>query len=193
MLFRSRAPPDGYTLMLAAPTPYAINQHLFTKLSYEPAAFMPITILVVASNYVIVPAASPAKSFADLIAFAKANPGKLNYSSVGLGSTQHLTGEALKAAGNLDIVHVPYKGSSEQMVDLLGGRVDLAFINVVDAIPHIESGKLRALAVAAPQRSPRFPDMPAIAEARASRKACGGPTGASFVFRRTLTVTWGEW
>jgi tripartite-type tricarboxylate transporter receptor subunit TctC len=159
-----RAPPDGYTLMLAAPTPYAINQHLFAKLAYEPSAFTPITILVVASNYLIVPADSPAKTLQDLIDHARKNPGKLNYASVGLGSTQHLTGEAFKAAGNLDIVHVPYKGSSEVMVDVLGGRVDLTFMNVVDAMPHIESGKLRALGVGAPQRSPRFPDMPAIAE-----------------------------
>ena len=79
-----RSPPDGYTLMLAAPTPYAINQHLFAKLAYEPSAFMPVTILVVASNYLVVPASSPAKNLAEFIAHARANPGKLNYGSVGL-------------------------------------------------------------------------------------------------------------
>ena len=118
----ARAEPDGYTLLATAPGPLAINRYLFDRLSFDPDAFTPVSVIYANVSALSIHPKSQLKSLSDLIAFAKANPGKLNYSSVGLGSTQHLTGEALKAAGNLDIVHVPYKGSSEQMVDLLGGR-----------------------------------------------------------------------
>jgi tripartite-type tricarboxylate transporter receptor subunit TctC len=159
-----RSAPDGYTLMLAAPTPYAVNQYLFSKLTYDPTGFVPISVLMSAPNFLLVRAGLPAKSVADVIALAKAKNGALTYGSTGIGSTLHLTGEAFKMRAGVNIVHVPYKGSADMMTDMLGGRIDMAFVNIVDAWPRLQAGSLRALAIGSSKRSPDFPDLPALSE-----------------------------
>jgi tripartite-type tricarboxylate transporter receptor subunit TctC len=159
-----RAEPDGYTLLTAPPPPFAINQHLFPKLSYDPTAFSPVTVLVEAPNVLMVRSELPAKSVAELVALAKASPGKLNYGSTGPGSTLHLTGEAFKAHAGVDITHVPFKGTVEIIADMMGERIDMAFINLADAWPHIVAGKLRPLAVGGAKRAPGLPDVPTLTE-----------------------------
>jgi tripartite-type tricarboxylate transporter receptor subunit TctC len=159
-----RADPDGQTLLTAPPPPFAVNQHLFKKLTYDPAQFQPVTVLVEAPNVLMVRGGLPAKTVAELVALAKRDPGKLNYGSTGPGSTLHLTGEAFKAHAGVEITHVPFKGTVEIIADMMGERIDMAFINLVDAWPHIQAGKLRPLAVGGAQRAPGLPDVPTLAE-----------------------------
>ena len=142
-----RADPDGYTLLTAPPPPFAVNQHLFKKLTYDPQQFALVSVLVEAPNVLMVRGDLPAKNVAELVALAKSKPGGLNYGSTGPGSTLHLSGEALKAHAGVDITHVPFKGTIEIISDMMGERIDMAFINLVDAWPHIQAGKLRAIAV----------------------------------------------
>jgi tripartite-type tricarboxylate transporter receptor subunit TctC len=160
----NRAEPDGYTLLTAPPPPFAVNQHLFPKLTFDPTTFSYVTVMVEAPNVLMVRAGLPAKNLAELVALAKAKPGTLNYASTGPGSTLHLTGEAFKSQANVDIVHVPFKGTIEITTDMIGERIDMAFINLVDAWPHIASGKLRALAVGSAKRNPALPDIPSLEE-----------------------------
>ena len=159
-----RADPDGYTLLTAPPPPFAVNQHLFPKLTYDPTAFSPGSVLVEAPNVLMVRSELPVKTVADLVALAKASPGKLNYGSTGPGSTLHLTGEAFKAHAGVDITHVPFKGTVEIIADMMGERIDMAFINLADAWPHIVAGKLRPLAVGSAKRAPGLPDVPSLSE-----------------------------
>ncbi len=159
----ARADPDGYTLLLAPPSPFALNQHLYAKLNYDPAAFAYVSVLVGTPNVLLVPANSPAKSVADLVAMAKAKPGGLNYAAV-IGSTLHLTSEAFNARAGVDIGLVPYKGVAEMIPEMLGGRIDTAFINLIDAYPQIVAGALRALAVGGDTRSAALPDTPTLSE-----------------------------
>lgn len=160
----SRAEPDGYTLLTAPPPPFAVNQHLFPKLTFDPTTFSYVTVLVEAPNVLMVRNGLPAKTLAELVALAKARPGGLNYASTGPGSTLHLTGEAFKAHAGVDIIHVPFKGTIEITTDMIGERIDMAFINLVDAWPHIASGKMRALAVGSAKRDPVLPDVPSLTE-----------------------------
>jgi tripartite-type tricarboxylate transporter receptor subunit TctC len=159
-----RAPPDGYTLLLAAPA-NAINATLFAKLNYD---FIrdtePVAGLIRFADVLDVNLSVPVHSVPEFIAYAKANPGKLNFASSGIGSTLHVSGELFKMMAGVDIVHVPYRGGAPAMVDLMGGRVQVMFDNLPTAIEFIKAGKLRPLAVTTATRSEVFPDLPTVAE-----------------------------
>jgi tripartite-type tricarboxylate transporter receptor subunit TctC len=160
----ARAEPDGYTLLFTPPPPLAINQSFYPKLGFDPDAFVPLTIVAAVPNVIVVHPKVPAMSIDDLIAFAKAQPNKLNYASTGSGGTPHLTAEMLKARTGIQIVHVPYKGVPPALTDLISGQVEMMFANLGDALPHINSGKLRALAIGSRTRFPGLPDLPAVSE-----------------------------
>ena len=160
-----RSAPDGYTLLFAAPGPYAINKSLYSKLAYEPETFAPVSI-VTASHIVLI--ANPKRAFENLqqlLAFAKANPDRLNYASSGSGTASHLASELFKAMGGLRMGHVPYKGSAPAMADVVGGHVDMTFVELSAALPLIRANKVRALGVGSEKRKPVLPDVPAVAEA----------------------------
>jgi tripartite-type tricarboxylate transporter receptor subunit TctC len=160
-----RAEPDGYTLLSSTPPPLVINQSLYPRLPFDPTQFQPISIMGAVPNVALVNPKVPANTLAELIAYAKANPGKLNYASQGSGTTSHLTAELFRSmAGGLDIQHVPYKGTAPALTDLLGGQVDIMFDNLGVSLRHVRSGKLKALGVATPRRAPALADTPTIAE-----------------------------
>lgn len=159
-----RSAPDGYTLLVASLGPYVIAPHL-TKVPYDATKDMDyITVAVQAPNVLVVPAASPHKSMADVMAFQKANPGKMTFASSGNGSSDHLTAELYWQQTNTTGVHVPYKGGGPVMTDLLGNQVDSSFMNINTAMPQIKAGKLRALSITSAQRSPLLPDVPTLQE-----------------------------
>lgn len=158
----SRAEPDGYTLLTAPPPALAINEHLFPKLNFDPKAFVPVSILVEAPNVLVARMGLEAKTVAELVALAKAKPGALNYGTPGVGTTPHLTGEAFKFRAGVDLTHVPYKGTVEVLSDMFGERIDIAFLNLLDVVNHIQAGKLRAIAVGGRQRSVALPDTPTL-------------------------------
>ncbi|TXL63748.1 Bug family tripartite tricarboxylate transporter substrate binding protein [Zeimonas arvi] len=161
----AKAPADGHTLLVATNTGQAIAPHLL-KLAYDPLASLePIGLIVVVPNVLLVNPAVPASDVRNLVALMKASPGGFRYASSGVGSTQHLAGEAFDLAAGTRATHVPYKGSSQAHVDLIGGQVQMMFDTTSSSMPHIKSGKLRALAVMSPQRSPELPDVPTLAEA----------------------------
>ncbi|MGQ3118051.1 MAG: Bug family tripartite tricarboxylate transporter substrate binding protein [Hydrogenophaga sp.] len=159
-----RSAPDGYTLLVASLGPYVIAPHV-TKVPYDATKEMDyITVAVQAPNVLVVPAASPHKSMADVLAFQKANPGKMTFASSGNGSSDHLTAELYWQQTNTTGVHVPYKGGGPVMTDLLGNQVDSSFMNINTAMPQIKAGKLRALSITSAQRSPLLPDVPTLQE-----------------------------
>ncbi len=161
----AKATPDGYTLLMAS-NGIATNMALFPQLAFDGRRdFVPIAKIGYAPLVIVVPAASPAKSLKDLLAMAKAEPGKLTYASAGNGSSGHLAGELLKSAAKIDVLHIPYKGGAPAITDLLGERISFMPINPVEVIAHIRAGKLRALAVASDKRFPLLPDVPTVAEA----------------------------
>jgi len=163
--FVYRADPDGYTLFASAPGPLVVNQNLYRNLAFDPSHFVPVSIMAAIPNVLLVNPALPTRSVDGLIAYAKVNPGKLNYGSQGSGSTSHLTAELFKtAAGGLKFTHVPYKGSAPAMTALLGGEIDLMFDNLGLTLPHIRSGKLRILAVGSEKRVASLPEVPAMSE-----------------------------
>ena len=160
-----RADPDGYTLLSSPPPPLVINKLLYPRLSYDPDEFVPISVIGAIPNVLLVNPQVPANTVAELIAYAKANPGKLNYASQGSGATSHLTTELFKSmAGGLEITHIPYKGTAPALTDLLAGQVDMMFDNLGVSLQHVRAGKLRALAVASRKRFPGLPEVPALAE-----------------------------
>ena len=161
----AKSPPDGYTLLLGNIASLAINVGIYPKMPYDPLKdFTPI-VRTVDVNYVLVVHPSvPVKTVAELVAYAKAYPGKLSYGSAGSGSLPHLGTEAFKAQTGVDMVHVPYKGGGPMVTDLLGGSVQVVIGDQANLMPHVGTGKLRALAVATPKRSPNAPDLPTIAE-----------------------------
>jgi tripartite-type tricarboxylate transporter receptor subunit TctC len=160
----AKAPPDGYTLLIAS-FAFAVNPSLLAKLPYDhPKAFTPITLIGRSPNIVIVPPDRPFKSIAELVAHAKASPGKLNYGSFGNGTSGHLAPELFKIMAKVDITHIPYKGTGQAITDLLGGRLDMMFATVSGGAAHVRSGKLRALAVTSASRSAAYPNVPTIAE-----------------------------
>lgn len=162
----AKATPDGYTMLLGSFGPLTSGPSLYKNLPYDPAKdFSPVSLLVFFPNVLLVNPSSPFKSVNEIITRAKASPGQLNYASSGIGSPPHLSMELFKAAAQLDIVHVPYKGGPLALNDLLGGRVNMMFINTLTAVPFVKSGKLRALAITAPSQSPVFPNVPTMAEA----------------------------
>ena len=161
----ARAAPDGYTLLMAS-NGIATNMALFANLAFDGRRdFTPIAKIGYAPLVIVVPVSSPLKSLKDLIAMAKAEPGKLTYASAGNGSSGHLAGELLKSTAKVDILHVPYKGGAPAITDLLGERISFMPINPVEVIAHIRAGRLRALAVASDKRLPLLPDVPTVAEA----------------------------
>ena len=161
----ARAAPDGYTLVLAPTGNLTVNPSLFPNLPFDVHRDLsPVTLLAQSPNVLVVHPSVPAKTFRELIAFAKANPDKLNFASPGEGSGAHLAGELLKLEAGIMATHVPYKGMAPAVNDLLGGNVQMMFAGVSSALQHIKSGKLVALAVASPRRNPQLPDVPTVAE-----------------------------
>ena len=160
----ARSAPDGLTLMLDASS-YAVNPALYPKLPYDPRrAFAPVSLIVLFPNMVVVNPAFPARSVQELIAAAKAQPGKIAFASSGNGSAQHLAAELFRQGAGLDMVHVPYKGGGPALQDVIGAQVPLFFANMASGLPHVKSGKLRALAVTGSRRSPAAPELPTVAE-----------------------------
>jgi tripartite-type tricarboxylate transporter receptor subunit TctC len=161
----ARSAPDGYTLLLGNIASLAINVGIYPKMPYDPLRdFTPI-IRTVDVNYVLVVHPSlPVKTVPELVAYARAHPGQLSYGSAGSGSLPQLATELFKAQTGTDIVHIPYKGGGPMVTDLLGGNVQLVIADQANLMPHVATGRLRALAVATPQRSPNAPDLPTIAE-----------------------------
>ena len=162
----ARAPADGYTLLMGTVGTHAINQSLYRKLAFDPIKdFAPITRVALVPNLLVAHPAQPFKNVQELIAYAKANPGKVTFGSSGNGSSIHLSGEQFKHMAGINIQHVAYKGSAPAVNDLLGGHIAIMFDNMPSAIGHVKAGKLRPLAVTTPKRSPALPDVPTIAEA----------------------------
>ncbi|HUN70020.1 MAG TPA: tripartite tricarboxylate transporter substrate binding protein [Burkholderiales bacterium] len=160
----AKASPDGYTLMLDAAN-HAVNPSLYPKLPYDPEkAFAPVTLLVLFPNMLVVHPGFPVNSVNELIAKARAEPGKIAFASSGNGSAQHLAGELFRQRAGLDMVHVPYKGGGPALTDVMGGQVPIYFANMASGLPHVKSGKLKALATTGAKRSPAAPDLPTVAE-----------------------------
>ena len=161
----AKSPPDGYTLVMATVGTHGINMSLYSKMPYDAVKdFEPITLVAGVPNLLVVHPSVAAKSVAELTALAKAQPGKLNVASSGNGTSIHMAAELYKMMAGVDILHVPYKGSSFAMTDLLGGQVQLMFDNMPSALPQVKAGKLRALAVTSPKRSSALPDVPTMDE-----------------------------
>ncbi len=161
----AKSPTDGHTIVMAAST-LAINSVMYKKVSYDPVRdFAPITQAASLPNVLVVHPSLPVKSVAELIAYAKQRPGQLNFASAGIGTSPQMSVELLKSMAGIDMVHIPYKGTSPGVVDLLAGQVTVMTPNVLTALPHIKAGKLRALAVTSAKRSEALPDIPTIAEA----------------------------
>ena len=161
-----RAAPDGYTIFVSSLGPFVIGPHLIKNPGYDPLKdFDYITIAVQAPNVLAVPASSPHKTLADVLAFHKANPGKMSFASAGNGTSDHLTAELFWQQTGTSGLHIPYKGGGPAMSDLLGGQVDATFMNINTGITNIKAGKLRALAITSAKRSPLLPDVPTMEEA----------------------------
>jgi len=161
----ARATPDGYTIMLATLT-LATNPALYKNIEFDAVKDLaPITLIAGVPHMLVVNPSVPANNVKELIALAKAKPGKLNYSSAGIGSPFHIAGELFKEMAGVNIVHVPYKGGGPAIMDVAGGQIDMSFANLVAVLPLVKSGKLRALAVTSSKRSSAAPDVPTMAEA----------------------------
>jgi tripartite-type tricarboxylate transporter receptor subunit TctC len=164
--FVAKSAPDGYTLVFASIATHGILPILIKPVPYDPVKdFAPITLVATTPNVMLVNAAVPVKTMAEMLALARAKPGTVNFGSTSLGGSPHMSGELLKTLTHIDMVHIPYKGGSPMMIDLLGGQIPFAFDNLPSAMPHIKSGKIRALAVTTTTRWPGSPDIPTMAEA----------------------------
>jgi tripartite-type tricarboxylate transporter receptor subunit TctC len=162
----AKSPPDGYTILMGALSTHAVNPSLYAKMPYDAVKdFAPITLLAVTPNVLVVNATLPVNSVKDLIAYAKANPGKLSFGSGSNGSAGHLAGELFKVDTGTDIIHVPYKGGAPATQALLAGDTQFMFDNLANAMPQVKAGKLKALAVTTAERSKLAPDLPTMAEA----------------------------
>ena len=161
----AHADPDGYTLLMGSPG-LVVNQFIYTSVPFDlQRDFAPISLVGMVPDVLVVNPALPVTSVKDLVALAKSKPGKLTFSSSGIGSSLHLAGELFKHVADIDILHVPYKGGAPAMTDVVGGQVDMMFNVIPSALPMIKGGQLRALAVTSDARSPSLPDVPTIAEA----------------------------
>ncbi|CAG0982004.1 hypothetical protein BURK1_01796 [Burkholderiales bacterium] len=161
----AKSPADGYTMLMGTVGTHAINASLYARMPYDHVRdFAPVILVAAVPNVLVVHPSVPANSVAELIAYAKANPGKLNFASSGSGTSIHLAGELFKVTTGAQMQHIPYKGSAPAIADLLGGQVQLMFDNLPSALPHIRAGKLRALGVTSARRAPALPDLPTIAE-----------------------------
>jgi len=162
----AKSKPDGYTLLMGTVSTHAINPNLYAKMPYDPVKdFAPVTMVARMPNLLVVHPSVPAKNVAELIALAKARPGALAFASAGNGTTQHLAGELFKKMAGVDMIHVPYKGNAPAVTDLVGGQVQVMFDNIPISLQQVRAGKLRALAVTGPERSPVLPELPTLSEA----------------------------
>jgi tripartite-type tricarboxylate transporter receptor subunit TctC len=160
----ARSAPDGYTLLMSSGSMVAINPHIYASMPFDPARdIVPVASVARVPFYLVVRAENPAQDFKAFIADLKANPGKRNYGSPGIGSSPHLAGEMLKKMTGTDAVHVPYRGAAPALNDLLAGQLDFLFDPGI-AIEHVKAGKLRAIAIGSPQRSPQLPNVPTLQE-----------------------------
>jgi tripartite-type tricarboxylate transporter receptor subunit TctC len=161
----AQAEPDGYTLLYANTSTLSINPAVYRNLDYDPAkVFTPVALVGTTSNLVVINPALPVKSIAELITYGKANPGKLAYSTPGVGTPPHMIGEMLKLRTGLDIIHVPYKGGGSSTQDVVSGQVPLTFENPAVSLPLVLAGSIRAIAVTSEARNPRLPDVATVAE-----------------------------
>jgi tripartite-type tricarboxylate transporter receptor subunit TctC len=161
----AKSPPDGYTLLMGTVGTHAINPSLYPKMPYDHVRdFVPVILVAGVPNVLVINPALPVNSVQELIAYAKANPGKLNFASSGNGTSIHLSGELFKTMAGVQITHVPYKGSAPALQDLVGGQVQLMFDNLPSALALIKGGRLKALAVTSKERAPALPDVPTMAE-----------------------------
>jgi tripartite-type tricarboxylate transporter receptor subunit TctC len=158
------SPPDGYTLLATPPSVVTVNAELYKTLTYVPAQLAPVAIMALSPNVLAVRQGLPARTVAELVAHAKANPGKLNYASQGSATTSHLTAEYFARLTGTQLSHVPYRGTAPALNDLAGGHVDLMFVDVGSALPLHQGGQVRIIAAASAQRIPVLPDLPTIAE-----------------------------
>jgi tripartite-type tricarboxylate transporter receptor subunit TctC len=162
----AKSPPDGYTLLLSSIATHALSPNLYAKVNYDPIRdFAPVTLLGVAPTVVVINKDLPAATLAEFIAAAKAKPGGMAYASGGNGTPPHINGEVFKSVAGVDLLHVAYKGGGPALTDLMGGRVQVMFDTAASAMPHVRGGRLRALAISGPKRSPEYPDLPTFAEA----------------------------
>jgi tripartite-type tricarboxylate transporter receptor subunit TctC len=161
----AKSAPDGYTIVLVAPS-LAISPSLYSKLNYDPVRdFAPVSLVATVPNVMVTHPEVPAATLAEFIRLAKSKPGEMNFGSGGSGTSNHLAGELFNIVAGVKLVHVPYKGVNLAMNDVLSGRIQLVFIGIPAAAPHIKAGRLRALALVAPRRSPVLPEVPTVAEA----------------------------
>ncbi|MBS0454159.1 MAG: tripartite tricarboxylate transporter substrate binding protein [Proteobacteria bacterium] len=164
--FVAASPPDGYTLLVGSAGVFAANQYLYANPPLDPQkAFAPIMRIVDQPNILVVSPQSPAHSVKELIALAKARPGKVSFGSASVGSAQHFASEIFMQQAGVQMLHVPYKGGAPALTDLMGGQIDMLFDTSPTALPYVKSGKLRALAITSSQRSPLLPDVPTMKEA----------------------------
>ena len=161
----AKSPPDGYTIMLASASPITVAPHLHKQLPYNPLKdFAPITLITIVPAVLAVHPTLPVTSVKELVALAKQKPGQLTFSSSGNGGTGHVSGEILKMMAGVDMLHVPYKGTGPATTAVLSGEVSVTFGNMISVLPHVKSGKLRALAVTTAKRSAVLPNVPTVAE-----------------------------
>jgi tripartite-type tricarboxylate transporter receptor subunit TctC len=161
----AKGTPDGYTILMTTNAQLVVNPVLYAKMPFDPARdLVPISLAVYSPNILVVPNDVPAKSVAELVAYARANPGKLSFASAGVGTTQQLAGELFKNMAKIDIQHVPYRGAGPVITDLLGGRITMYFGAIAPLIPLVREGKLRALAVTSAGRFPAAPELPTMIE-----------------------------
>lgn len=160
----ARAEPDGYTLLAAPPTALVVNQHLYPKLAFDPAAFVPVAVLADQPNVLVAHPKVPGSNLRDLVAYAKANPGKLSYGSSGIGTLPHLSMELLNVTAGIRTVHVPYRGLGPALTDLVAGHIDMMFDNIGTSAPLIKAGTVRGTGFGGEKRSPKLPALPTVAE-----------------------------
>ena len=162
----AKSAPDGYTILMANLGPNAINPVVYNKLPYDAIKdFAPITLTTIVPQIIVVTPSLAVKSAPELIAYSKANPGKVTFASAGNGASNHLSGELFNAMAGIKMMHVPYKGDAPSMVDVISGTVNVALPTAVAVMPHIKSGRLRGIAVTSAKRLPSLPDLPTVAEA----------------------------
>jgi tripartite-type tricarboxylate transporter receptor subunit TctC len=164
--FVSRAPADGYTLLMSASGEIVVTPHLYKKqMAYDPDKdLQPITLMVKVPNVLVINNDIPANNIAELVAYARANPGKLSFSSSGIGNSQHLAGELFNKMAGTQIIHVPYKGAAQQLTDVAAKQVSMTFVSIASALPLIKSGQVKAIAVTSKERVAALPDTPALTE-----------------------------
>ena len=160
----AKAPPDGHTLLFTSPGPLVVNKTMFPNLNYDPDQFVPVTVLMSGANMLTVHPKLGVNSLQQFLAYAKANPGKLNYGTQGAGSSAHLATELLQSMAGIQMVHVPYKGTGPAVADLLAGQVEVMFLEYANAGPHVRAGRLKLIAVGTEKRVSVAPEAPAITE-----------------------------